>query len=557
MNEKGKKTIIAGAIGEDVHVAGMINFLRLAEKEGYKTILLGPAISVEALVGAIIETDADLIGVSYRLMPESGEFHLSKLKMALEEAGLLRKEKRYVLGGTPQLAEVAEKTGIFEKIFDGTETDEDIVAYLRGQISAKKATLHPDNLVDRILSRKPFPVIRHHLGLPSLEEMIAEVEKVSKAKVLDVISIALDQDAQENFFHPENQDPGRMGAGGVPVRKPEDLERIYAASRYGNFPLMRCYQGTNDLFRMAEMLLKTVRNCFAAIPLFWFSKLDGRGPLELEEAIREHQALMKWHSKRGTPVEVNEPHHFELRESSDVIAVADMYLSAYNAKKMGVKDFICTCMFDLPMGESFKMDLAKQLAKKEIIRELIDGTFTVYTQTRTGLLRYPADLDAAKGRLATSIMMQMAIKPEIVHVVSYIEGDHAATANDIIESCKIARYVIQSCIEGMPDMSVDPYVQGRKNKLVKEAKVLLDAIRQIAPREAKDPLSDPETLGKALRIGILDAPHLKGSDIAKGTMVTKIIDGACCAVDPRTGKPISEHERIEGIIKGPLARFTS
>ncbi len=201
------------------------------------------------------------------------------------------------------------------------------------------------------------------------------------------------------------------------------------------------------------------------------------------------------------------------------------------------------------MGESFKMDLAKQLAKKEIIKELSDDKFIIYTQTRTGLLRYPADLDAAKGRLATSIMMQMALQPEIIHVVSYIEASHAATANDIIESCKIARYVIQSCIEGMPDMSADPEVEKRKNELIKEAKVLLDAIRQIAPKKTEDPFTDPETLGKALRIGILDAPHLKGSNIAKGAMVTKIINGACYALDPLTRKPISERERINDIIK--------
>lgn len=553
MNRKRKrKTVIAGAIGEDVHVAGVISFLKLAEREGFRTIFLGPAVSTKTLVDAVIETDADIVGVSYRLMPESGKFHLEQLKMALEETGLLRKNKKYIFGGTPQVAKAARKIGIFEKIFDGTETIEDTTMYLRGRMTPKKATTYPDNLIDRILQKKPFPVIRHHLGLPSLEETIVAAKKVAKAKVLDIISLAPDQDAQENFFHRERQDQRRKGAGGVPVRTPEDLERIYAASRCGNFPLMRCYQGTSDLLKMAEMLLKTIKNCFAAIPLFWFSKLDKRGPLELEEAIREHQALMKWHGERGIPVEVNEAHHFELRESSDVITVADMYLAAYNAKRMGVRHFICTCMFDLPMGESFDMDLAKQLAKREIIKELVDVNFGIFTQTRTGLLRYPADLDAAKGRLAASIMMQMALKPEIVHVVSYVEADHAATARDIIESCKIARHVIRSCIEGMPDMSSDPPVQRRKTELIKEAKVLLNAIRQIASGGIKDPLSDPETLGKAVRTGLLDAPHLKGSNIAKGSMVTKIINGACYTIDPQTDEPILESERIKKIIERML-----
>ncbi len=544
-----KKIIIAGALGEDVHIAGVINFLRLAENEGYKTIFLGPAVPVKTFIDAMIEADSDLTAVSYRLMPESGKFHLTQLKMALEESGLLNRDKKYIFGGTPPVAQVAKKIGIFDRIFDGTDTIENTISYLRGRITPEKKITYPTNILDRIHWKTPYPVIRHHLGLPSLEETITEVEKVAKAQVLDVISLAIDQDAQENFFHPERQDRGRSGAGGVPVRKPEDFERLYAASRCGNFPLMRCYQGTSDLFKMAEMLLKTINNCFAAIPLFWFSKLDGRGPLDLEEAIHEHQTLMKWHGERGIPVEVNEPHHFELRESSDVTAVADMYLSAYNAKKMGVTNFICPCMFDLPMSESYMMDLAKQLAKKEIIQELADETFTIYTQTRTGLLRYPADLDAAKGRLATSIMMQMLLKPDIIHVVSYIEADHAATADDIIESCKIARYIIQSCHESIPDMSGDLRVQQRKTLLLNEAKVLLNEIKNMTIKEEIDPLSDPKTLGNAIRIGILDAPHLKGSDIARGEMTTKIIDGACDVVDSRTGKPILEQKRISELLK--------
>ena len=546
--KKNKKIMVAGAIGEDVHIAGMINFLRLAEKEGYSTVFLGPAVPIKTMIGAIVETDADLIGVSYRLMPKSGKFHLTQLRLALEEAGLLKKDKKYVFGGTPQIAQIAKEIKIFDKIFDGSETIEETIMYLKGKMDKKVSKLYPDNLLERILWKKPFPVIRHHLGLPSFKDTIKAIEEVSKSKVLDIISLAIDQDAQENFFHPERQESGRKGAGGVPVRTKEDFKKIYSSSRCGNFPLMRCYQGTDDLIKMAEMLVETIKNCYAAIPLFWFSKLDGRGPLELEEAIKEHQTLMSWHGKRGIPVEINEPHHFELRESSDVVAVADTYLSAYNAKKMGVGHYICTYMFDLPYDESYRMDLAKQLAKQDIIKSLRDDKFSILSQTRTGLLRYPTDLHAAKGRLATSIMMQMVLRPEIIHAVSYVEADHAATADDIIESCKIINYVVRHCLEGMPDMVADPQIQKRRIELINEAKILLDGIKKIAPKEAEDPLSDSVTLGRAIRIGILDAPHLKGSRIAKGTMKTKIIDGACYTVDPKTEEPISEQKRIEGIL---------
>ena len=66
------KTIVAGAIGECVHVAGVINFLRLAEQAGWRTVFLGPAVPMEELILAAKREKADLVGVSYRLTPETG-----------------------------------------------------------------------------------------------------------------------------------------------------------------------------------------------------------------------------------------------------------------------------------------------------------------------------------------------------------------------------------------------------------------------------------------------------------------------------------------------------
>ena len=51
---KTKKKILGGAIGSDVHVAGILNFLELAKKEGYETIYLGGALSLEKFLGSII-----------------------------------------------------------------------------------------------------------------------------------------------------------------------------------------------------------------------------------------------------------------------------------------------------------------------------------------------------------------------------------------------------------------------------------------------------------------------------------------------------------------------
>jgi len=67
------KTVVAGALGECVHVAGVYNFLRLAEKAGWRTVFLGPAVSPGEFIEAIKREKADLAGVSYRLTPETGE----------------------------------------------------------------------------------------------------------------------------------------------------------------------------------------------------------------------------------------------------------------------------------------------------------------------------------------------------------------------------------------------------------------------------------------------------------------------------------------------------
>jgi len=96
------KTIVAGALGECVHVAGVMNFLRLAEAAGWRTVFLGPAVSIEVFLEAARREKADLVGVSYRLTtPETGERLLAEFA---EQADELRAAGvRFVFGGTPPL----------------------------------------------------------------------------------------------------------------------------------------------------------------------------------------------------------------------------------------------------------------------------------------------------------------------------------------------------------------------------------------------------------------------------------------------------------------------
>lgn len=535
------KTVVAAALGECVHVAGVSNFLRLAEEAGWKTIFLGPAISPEAVLLAARQHKADLVGVSYRLTPETGERLLGEFAEAasdLREAGM-----RFAFAGTPPVAERAVRLGFFEKVFDGSEGPEQVLAYLKGQpAQAVSEADFPQSAIERVKWRSPYPILRHHFGLPTLEATIAGIQQIADAQALDLISLGTDQDAQENFFHPERQDPRRKGAGGVPVRTPADFKALYAASRRGNFPLLRAYSGTDDFIRYAEMLTATIQNAWCAIPLFWFNQMDGRGPWDLQGSIREHQQVMAWYGARNIPVELNEPHHWGMRDSSDVVFVVSAFLAAYNAKKYGVKDYIAQMMFNSPPGLSDAMDLAKMLAVLGLIEPLEDAHFRIWKQTRIGLLSHPLDSDAARGHLAAGTYLQMALKPHIYHIVGHTEAHHAATAADIIEASKIVRRAITNAL-GAPNPTHDPAVQERRQILMEEALSLLEQIRMLAPLGVEDPWADPATLAQAVCTGLLDAPQLRNNPFARGEVRTRILNGASMGVG-EDGLPLLARERI-------------
>ena len=542
------KTVVAGALGECVHVAGIMNFLRLAEAAGWRTVFLGPAVSIEQLLQAAQDEQADLVGVSYRLTAETGERLLGEFAEAAD--ALHARGVRFAFGGTPPVAERARQLGFFERIFDGSEPGEHVLAYLKGQpTGGQTAADYPETTIERIQWKAPYPIIRHHFGLPTMEATREGIIEIAKAQVLDVISLGIDQDAQANFFHPERQDPRRRGAGGVPVRSAEDYRALYAASRRGNYPLMRTYSGTDDFVRLAEMYVETINIAWCAIPLFWFNQMDGRGLWDVAGSIGEHQTVMKYYGERGIPVELNEPHHWGMRDASDVVCVVSAYLSAYNACAFGVRDYIAQFMFNSPPGLSDAMDLAKMLAMLDIIEPLAGPDFRVWKQTRTGLLSYPLDRDAARAHLAASVYVQMAVRPHIVHVVSYTEADHAATAEDVIESCHLARRAIDNALRGAPDMTADPNVQARRAELAQQAQITLAAIAAIADREVGDPLIDPATLARAVELGILDAPQLRNNRFARGEALTRITPaGACISVNP-AGQPLSEEARLAHLLK--------
>jgi hypothetical protein len=198
-----------------------------------------------------------------------------------------------------------------------------------------------------------------------------------------------------------------------------------------------------------------------------------------------------------------------------------------------VQDYIAQFMFNSPPGHSDAMDLAKMLAVLELIEPLAGPDFRIWRQTRTGLLSYPLEVSAARAHLATSVYMQMALKPHIVHVVGHTEADHAATAADVIEASALARRAIENALAGQPDLTADPQVQARRAEIVAETRDLLAAIRTLAPAEVADPWADPAILAQAVTVGLLDAPQLRNNRFGRGQVVTRIDErGACVVVAP-------------------------
>ena len=542
MQAEKPKTVVAAALGECVHVAGVMNFLRLAEAAGWHTVFLGPAVPVEEVISAARQEEAVLVGVSYRLTPETGQRLLGEFAEAADE--LHSSGTRFAFAGTPPLAEKARQFGFFERVFEGGEPAEEVLAYLKGQqLESPAESDYPQTATGRIAWKRPFPLVRHHFGLPTLEATCLGIAEIAEARALDVVSLGIDQEAQENFFRPEKQNPRRRGAGGVPVRSPQDYRDLFAASRRGNYPLLRTYSGTDDFIRLAEMYVDTIHIAWCAIPLFWFNQMDGRGPWDLEGSIREHQKVMAWYGEQDIPVELNEPHHWGMRDAPDVVFVVSAYLSAYNARAFGVRDYIAQLMFNSPPGLSDAMDLAKMLAVRDLVESLARPDFRLWWQTRTGLLSYPLDPDAARAHLAASVYLQMALRPHILHVVGYSEAHHAATAAEVIESCKLARRAVENALTGQPDMTADPQVAARRETLVAESRVTLQAIQELARAGTPDPLADAVTLARAVSTGILDAPHLRSNPFARGMVQTRILDGACQAVD-ESGRPLTELERL-------------
>jgi len=537
-----KKVVLGSSIGNCVHVAGIIHFLQIAENEGYDTVFLGPAVPIDEIFAKIKELKPDLVALSYRLTAENCD---KLIKEVVDTAESKEYENiKWCFGGTSPVAKVAMKFNFFDYISDGLDDVDDSIAFLKNIDKKSDEKNHAQNIIDRINEKYPYPVLRHHFGLPSYKDTLDGIKIIAESKVLDVISIGPDQNTQQYFFKQEKMDKNHDGAGGVPLRTKEEFVALKEASQFGNKPILRCYSGTDDVFKFAELLKNTIDNAWCAVPLCWYNEIDKRGTRTIEVSIKEAFELIKWHGDRNIPVEINEPHHWALRDAHDVISVVTAYLSAYNAKKYGAKDYIAQYMFNTPNTLSFSMDLSRVLAMIEISETLQDEKFKIYREVRAGLNFLSSDLDVAKGQLAATTFLASSVKPHIIHVVGFNEAEHAATPGNIIESCKIVRGVIRNLVNDSIDITDNQIIQNRKTQLINEANYLLNFICNYY-EGYNDPLSNDFVISDCIKRGILDAPHILKNEKFKGILDTRIIDGKCVAYSKELSREINEQERME------------
>lgn len=401
-----------------------------------------------------------------------------------------------ILGLDPRLLPAAYKAG---SAYDSLRMDFATGLLAKGEHEALHAPVrhaYPgrggagDTLAARlrhVREHGEYPLFRAHVG-PWLPDRKAAVSlflewtrTLASSGFLDVLSIGTSQLSQERFF---GDWEGFNDGGGVPLRSPEEFA---AVARAAAPMLVRSYAGSSEVPRMARMLESSINIAWHALSLWWFSKLDGRGPNSLQNNLAEHESTLRWIATTGKPFEANVPHHFSFRGADDVTAIVAVVLAARLAKACGIRDFILQVMLNTPRSTWGIQDLAKARAMLTLVRSLEDASFRVILQPRGGLDYFSHDLDKARRQLAavTALMDDIepweASSPDIIHVVSYSEARHLADPQVVDESIRITmhaldRYRALRRQGEIPDMAKDPVVVERTQHLLAEARALLAGI---------------------------------------------------------------------------------
>ena len=417
--------------------------------------------------------------------------------------------------------------------------------------------LRGDKVVDRIAhgaAHKLPPLMRVHAGpyLPDRKEAVRLfmdwTTSLASGGYLDILSIGTSQLTQSNFG--ENWE-GKINGGGVPLASAAEFAAVWEAARP---MLVRAYAGSKNVPALARMNEETIDIAWHALSLWWFCKLDGRGPNTVLDNLKEHFAALRYIAATGKPFEPNVPHHFAFRGSDDLGYVVSGFVAAKAAKLQGVSTLILQIMLNTPKYTWGVQDLAKARVLLKLVKGLEGQKFRVHLQPRGGLDYFSPEPEKAKAQLAAVTAMMDDIEPNdesspaIIHVVSYSEAYRLADPPIIEESIKITRRALKEYRrlkrEGaIDDMSANADLAAREQSLYSEAKAMIAAIESQIP----DSYS-PYGLYAMLSAGVFALPWLTScrDEFPAANIATRIVNGGVRSIDENE-IPLSIEARIEGV----------
>ncbi|MCD6336073.1 MAG: cobalamin-binding protein [Candidatus Latescibacteria bacterium] len=558
----------------DAHNLGISTIDEILRECGFTTIVSGSLISkafsdpqkanhASLIQKWIREHRISVLGFSYRLNTEDAVLLFRKLMVQFEQKGLLKAAggplKRICFAGLPAACDRVKHLYKNEVgVFYGDETPRESLEILSidPALAPRKLLMeHPydralerfgkdviqkgdpgsiapvdrhfskhfgskkEKLVDRIKHGRENhlpPIIRAHAGpyhpnrKDAVNQFVDWSKKLSESGLLDVLSIGTSQLTQEKFGEDWN---GLPNGGGVPINSPEEYRWIYDASRP---MLVRTYAGTINIKRLAKMHEDTLNIAWHALSLWWFSRLDGRGPNAVFDNLKEHFDTIRTIAPTGKPYEPNVPHHFAFRGSDDITYVVSAVLAARAAKILGIRDFVLQIMLNVPKTTWGVCDLAKSRAILALIRPLEDTGFRIILQTRAGLDALSHEKEKAKSQLAAITALMDDIEPhnthspDIIHVVSHSEGQKLATPRIIDESIRITRLALDlyrglKTKGDVDELSGHPDVAERMQELIQGASEVLTTIEN----GFANPYS-PHGFYEIFKAGFLPVPQLMG-----------------------------------------------
>jgi len=598
----------------DAHTLGIMSVGQALLDAGYE-VFVGDAAACEAFgrpddTACLAAAESwirghriTVLGFSYRLDPHEGSAVFERLVYRLKSRGLFVEQggplKAVCFAGLPAACEiVSQRVPEVAACFCGDESPVEVLTALGVPRSALPASLtagaaydearlafgselirkgdylgvrpvdrsgyagfgtRSDTLIGRLEHagrNDTLPLMRAHVGPygPQREEAVRLfldwTRRLAKSGLLDVLSIGTSQLTQSHFG---DDWTGMANGGGVPLNSADEFAAVWQAARP---MLVRTYAGTKNTLELARMYEDAICMAWHTMSLWWFCRIDGRGPRSVRENLDQHIQTIRYVASVGKPFEPNVPHHFSFRGGDDVTYVVSGVLAAKTAKALGIRSLVLQNMLNTPKATWGVQDLAKSRAMLQLIREFEDETFRVILQPRAGLDYLSPDLQRAKAQLAAVTALMDDIEPgderspAIIHVVSHSEASHLADPDVVDESIRITRHALGQYralrAKGqVDDMTSHPEVVSRTADLLAEARTVLAAIESSIP----SPCS-AEGLYQALERGFLVVPHLWECRDEFSRAVrwqTRLVEGAVKVVDGE-GRPILAAARMRMVL---------